>query len=153
MNLKINKETAKKLHAEVPSWFQKLLEDNFGIETFKKRDYTDIKTFEEACDEVGVDPLMATSPDDTIDEAAYKKLKIIVAAINNGWKPDWTNSNQHKFYPWFSLSSGSGLSGHAYVYIYSTSDVGSHLCYESSDKCKYAMEQFKSIYEDFFIIK
>jgi hypothetical protein len=149
MNLEINKETAKKLHSEVPAWFQKKLEEKFGVETFKKRDYTDIKTFEDACNEVGVDPLKVTSQDDTIDEAAYKKLKIIVAAINGGWVPDWTNSAQYKYFPWFRLSSGSGLSAHVSGYDSSGSSVGSRLCYESKEKCLYAMEQFKSIYEIF----
>ena len=154
--LKISKKTAVKLHPEAPEWFREVLNETFGENTFKPRDWKDIKTFEDACDALGISTNSHTpifDEDEAADEIAYKKLKVIVAAINQGWVPDWTNSDQYKYYPWFNLSSGSGFSVHGYGDDFSYSSVGSRLCFESKEKCLYAAEQFKDIYEDFFIIK
>jgi hypothetical protein len=117
-------------------------------------DFKTIKSFEDACRHLGIEPSTVISQNDTIDEAAYKKLKVVVDAINNGWKPDWSDHDQYKYFPWFEvLSSGSGFAFSGYGYYYSASSVGSRLCFESREKCLYAAEQFQSIYEDFFIIK
>lgn len=154
--LKISKETAIKLHPEAPNWFKKVLDESFGEDTFKPRDWHDIKTFEDACEALGITNESHTpifDEDEAPDEIAYKKLKVIVAAINQGWQPDWSNSDQYKYYPYFNLSSGSGFSGRGCDFGYSYSSVGSRLCFESKEKCLYAAEQFKSIYKDFFIIK
>ena len=154
--VKISKGTAIKLYPDVPAWFQDELIIMFGADAFKPRDWKDIKTFEDACEALGITTNSHTpifDEDEAPDEIAYKKLKVIVAAINQGWVPDWTNSNQYKYYPYFNLSSGSGFSGHDYDDRYSYSHVGSRLCFESREKCLYAAEQFKDIYEDFFIIK
>ena len=40
---------------------------------------------------------------DMRDLTAFLKLRIITAALNQGWAPDWTNSNEWKYYPWFCL--------------------------------------------------
>jgi hypothetical protein len=42
------------------------------------------------------------------DELAYKQLKLIVQAFNEGWTPDWTNGKWDKYYPWFKMGSPSG---------------------------------------------
>lgn len=154
--LKINQETAINLFPEAPGWFQKILNESFGEETFKPLDWHDIKTFEDACKVIGTteqefnEKFKATGLG--IDTIAYEKLKIIVATINRGWMPDWTNSNQCKYYPYFTLSSGSGFSGRGCVFSYSSSHVGSRLCFESREKCLYAANQFTDIYKDFFTI-
>src|ERR1035437_5555493 len=79
-------------------------------------DYKTIKTFEDACKKLGVDPSKLPDVSGILEEfakpiiAAYK-LMIIYKAINNGWKPNWSNSDQYKYYPWFYvLSSGFGFS-------------------------------------------
>lgn len=40
---------------------------------------------------------------DMRDMTAFLKLRIITAALNQGWAPDWTNENEYKYYPWFCL--------------------------------------------------
>ncbi len=114
--MKIDKTTAKRLFLESPQWFKERLIKKYGAEFFEKRDFNDIKTFEDACEELGIDPDEEFNGDDLIDEAAYKKLKVIVAAINQGWTPDWDNTDQQKWWPYFKLSSGFGFSHSYYVY-------------------------------------
>lgn len=145
--MKIEKETAKKLYPESPSWFREQLEEAFGKECFRKKDFGEIKTFEDACNEL--ENLTPIRNDEAPDEIAYKKLKIIVAAINQGWIPDWANTDQRKWYPWFNLSSGFGFSCTYYDCVYSVADVGSRLCFESEEKAGYAGNQFLELYKDF----
>ncbi|WP_407483293.1 hypothetical protein [Elizabethkingia meningoseptica] len=86
----------------------------------------------------------------TDDEIAYKQIKLISSALNEGWTPDWNDRNQTKYYPWFRMgSSGSGFSFGDYDCDGSGSRVGSRLCYKSSELAKYAGTQFISIYKKF----
>lgn len=87
----------------------------------------------------------------TTDEVAYKMLKEIVKAFNECWTPDWTDSSQGKYVPWFKMGSpsGGGFSFHDYVYWNTNSIVGSRLCFKSADLAKHAGQLFESIYKDF----
>ena len=121
-------------------------------------DYTTIKTFEDACKKVNTDPAKLPDVSGILEEfakpiiAAYKLL-IIYKAINNEWKPDWSNWDQYKYYPWFEvLSSGFGFSFSGFNYGSTYSSVGSRLCFESEEKAKYAGNQFLQLYKDFLTI-
>ena len=92
----------------------------------------------------------------TDDEIAYKKLKLIVSALNEAWIPDWQNDDQWKYYPWFDMD-GSSSSGR---FSFCDSDdrdsyshCGSRLCFKTRDLCEYAAKTFIDIYREFFIIK
>ena len=125
--------------------------------TSKKFDYKKIKTFKDACKKLGIDP--AKLPDlNGIPEEFHKpviagyKLMIVYKAINNGWKPDWSNYSQYKYYPWFEvLSSGFGFSGSYCFYAYARTDVSSRLCTDTSEKALYIAKQFEGIYKDYFL--
>ncbi|WP_156129402.1 hypothetical protein [Flavobacterium sp. AED] len=88
------------------------------------------------------------------DELAYKQLKLIVQAFNEGWTPDWTNSSQGKYYPWFKMGSpsGGGFSSYDYVRWLADSAVGSRLCFKSADLAKHSGQLFESIYKDFLTV-
>lgn len=157
--LEILKDNAIKAYNEGCTDVKKVLINLLGKETFIPKDIADsIKTFEDALKVLGI-----KYPSFTIDEdsgianditslEAYIKLIIITRALNEGWVPDWKNSNQYKYYPWFNLSSGSGLSFFDYVFLFSGSGVGSRLCFKSSELAEYAGKQFTDIYKDFFLI-
>jgi hypothetical protein len=154
MALKIEKEKAKRLFPEVPDWFKEELQKEFGKDAFKKRNFSDIKTFEDACTELELTQkdLLNIGNNDKPDEVAYKKLKIIISAINHGWIPDWNNTNQCKWFPWFNLSSGFGFSCSYYHFGYAGTGVGSRLCFETEEKANYAGEQFLELYKDFLTL-
>jgi hypothetical protein len=149
MSLTISKEKAKRLYPEAPEWLKKDLVDEFGIEFFKEEKYERIKTFKDACGVLNINPENVFTEYDTSDEIAYKKLKVIIQAINAGWTPDWNDDNQRKYYPWFNLSSGFGFSSSACLCDYADASVGSRLCFESEEKCIYTTNQFLDIYKDF----
>ena len=153
MAFKINKEVAKILYKESPDWFKSQLAEAFGEECFKKRNFSDIKTIEDACDEAGIShDSIFDSAKDSPDEIAYKKLKVVVKAINGDWVPDWSNSNQYKYYPYFKvLPSGFGFSASTYGTTDSGTFVGSRLCFESREKSDYAAKQFNDLYKQFLL--
>ena len=98
---------------------QELLINLFGkenVEPEQSKDVTErIKTFEDACKELGEyhpcvaawneykDTTMACeSNTEAADITAYLKLRIICAALNEGWKPQFTE-DEYRWYPWFYL--------------------------------------------------
>ncbi|MDD5013695.1 MAG: hypothetical protein PHW73_01160 [Atribacterota bacterium] len=121
-----------------------------------KFDYKTIKTFENACEKLNINPNYLPEVS-TIGEfgksiiAAYK-LMIIFKAINNGWIPDWNNRNEYKYYPWFEvLSSGFGFGSSHYDCVNVDTSCGSRLCTDTSDKALYIAEQFKAEYQEYFL--
>jgi hypothetical protein len=138
----------KKLFNESPDWFKQDLIDQFGENAFKPISFKDIKSFEDACEAMQVKPEDIIRDLDTVDEIAYKKLKVIAQAINQGWTPNWTDTDQPKWYPWFKLSSGFGFSSSYYHYTRTSTSVGSRLCFESEEKANYAGKQFEQLYKD-----
>ncbi len=84
------------------------------------------------------------------DEIAYRQLKLIVKAYNQGWTPDWKNSNQAKWYPYFEYKESSfGFSHTAYAYWYTDTGVGSRLCLENEKRARDAGKKFEKIYNTF----
>lgn len=75
-----------------------------------------VKTFEDACKELGEDHKLVQQFK-AIQEAiaedkeatAYFKLGIITAALNEGWKPDFTNNVEYRYYPYLCLWSKEEL--------------------------------------------
>jgi hypothetical protein len=126
----------------------------------KKFDYKTIKTFEDACKKIGVDQSgyealadVSSIPDEFRKSiTAHNKLLIIYKAINNGWKPDYSNWDQYKYYPWFKvLSSGFGFSLTYYLCDHTCTRVGSRLCTDTSEKALYIAKQFEALYQDYLL--
>jgi hypothetical protein len=80
-----------------------------------------------------------------------QKLVIIIKALNEGWKPNWNDRSECKYYPWFDLESGFVL--RSVSCNREISSVGYRLCFKSETLAKYAAAQFVDLYKDFFIIK
>jgi len=114
--------------------------------------YTDIKTFEDACACVGIDPKSFHESRKNLsdDTYAYEQLKVISKALNGGKHMDYTDEDEYKYYPWFNaVGSSAGFSFGDYRYVYAVSGVGSRLTYKTSDIAKYAGTQFLDIYNKY----
>jgi hypothetical protein len=152
--IELNQQELISLYNNANDSGKKLLENKYGKETFVKPNIMDrVKTAEQAFAIKGISIASIIQPNDAIDEVAYKVLKVIVEILNEGWVPDWKNNNQYKYYPWFDVSSGSGLSCLVCGARDSRSVVGSRLCFKSSELAKYAGKQFKKLYEQYFLLK
>lgn len=164
----------------------------FGEETFKPKDIMErVKTFEDACRELGEDHPFVRSyngyannihennKNDT-DILAYLKLRIICAALNEGWEPQFTE-DEWRYYPWFTLwtedelseksdewktdrhliSTGEYQTDYAGLVSAASSNapsfaialIGSRLCLKSDTLAVYCGKQFINIWADFCLIR
>ncbi len=120
----------------------------------------EIKTFEDACTKLGInaEEIKLTFPEQLNHHAkafiAHIKLVIITEALNDGWKPDWTNGEWDKYYAWFEMgsASGAGFSFGGYDCWGTSSYAGSLLCFKSRELAKYAGTQFEDIYKEAFVL-
>ena len=160
--LQVSEKTARQLYPSTTEDMKKILEDTFGKAFFSQDIKDRIKSFDDVLNELsvhnifGVKELLDYSGSDKDMKGALAMLKIslIAKALNEGWEPDWDNSGQPKYYPWFKYG-GAGV-GFAYSGCadgHSISSVGSRLCFKTSDLAIYAAKQFKDIYNEFLIIK
>lgn len=149
-----------------------------------------VKTFEDACRELGEDNHLveqyrvieenADFTSDGHDIFTYLKLRIIAAALNEGWEPQFTE-DEWRWYPWFTLWTEEELSEKseewkAARHLISTGDysgdfagfadsstnsapstadtgIGSRLCFKSEALATYCGKQFISLWADFNLIK
>ena len=153
-----------------------------------------VKTFDDALDVLGENhPFVqqwwnytATDDDadisikDNADLIAYYKLRIITAALNEGWKPKFTE-DEWRFYPWLSLHTkiswskmydsekedGIVLDNPAhpdayacYVYTHSNHEltesnvnISSRLCYKTDELARYSGQQFADLWTDYYLIR
>lgn len=115
--LEIEIPTGKK--AEWVDGFLKLVDSEQETTETKKdnRPITErVKTFEDACKELGEDHKLVqqfkaikTAIAEDKEATAYFKLCIITAALNEGWKPDFTNDEEYRYYPWLCLWTNEEL--------------------------------------------
>jgi hypothetical protein len=171
---------------------KKVLDALFGKEEAKKNiPVTErIKTFEDAVRELGETHDLVVAYRAVIemwkeeflgrDMVAYLKLRIIVAALNEGWEPKFVE-DERRWAPYFWLFTNAEIEkmddndkaklcrvvgrsyniAHAYgglVYTganlassYSYTSSGSRLAFKSEELAVYAGQQFIEIYRDFMI--
>ena len=155
MKLKIEKSNAQVAYDNADAAGKQLLEDMFPGE-FKPVLITDrVKTWADACAIKGIDPITSLpfqSPMDDMQLAVNATFQayIIFEVLNEGWKPNWNNSGEYKYYPYFDIRNG--FSCHAYRYGRSGTFVGSRLCFKSRELAEYAGKTFTDIYKQFFVI-
>ena len=154
--LEITLENAKKAYQDGSKETRKLMEQLFGSSVFKtSKNWEEIKSFELACEQVGADPvefvknLQASGYTD--DEISYKKLKLIIGVINGTWVPDYTNSNQPKWWPYFNCKSGFGFQSAITHYDDTNATLGSRLVLETEKKAIHMGTYFLSEYKSFLM--
>lgn len=162
----------------------------FTTETADNRPVTArIKTFEDACKALGNHPLvnhyryLVEEAEKQMDETgadivAFLKLRIVAAALNEGWTPDWGNKDQRKWYPWFYIlteqeyndldeeercrvvgrANNFANAGGGLVYAlannvssHSSTVSGSRLAFKSSELAEYCARQFGELWAAFLI--
>ena len=116
-----------------------------------------ITSFEEACQQLGLDPdksipdMSAAQPKHHAALIATAKMYIIAEALNGGWIPDWSNYDEYKYFPYFEMASfrfgGSHCNNSS---AYSTG--GSRLVYRTRALADYAGQTFLDLYKDMMVI-
>lgn len=97
-----------------------------------------IASYEDACRVLNIQPINEEAfnifpKEDQRSMLAYHKLTVITRALNNGWKPNWDDQNEWKYYPLFRYVN-AGLScahtnnpGYGYGCDYRLSALLSHV--------------------------
>lgn len=126
------------------------------VEIEAAKAYDHVKSYEDACRVLGVEPMdeqAMAAAGFRADEIGRRKLETITAALNDGWKPDWNDTNQAKYVPWFWIKRrpGQAYAGLAYAsapYAPSNTgaDFGSRLCFKNAAVARYAANQFTELY-------
>ena len=87
------------------------------------------------------------------DEVAYRIIKMLARTLNEGWIPDWSNSSEYKYYPWFEMRGSSGFRFDDCDNWASHSYVGSRLCFKTRELAEHAAKHFTPEYERLMVIK
>ena len=153
--LQITEQNARKLYKDATPEFKAALEDTFGKEFFSGSITDRIKTYEDACAELGIKPISDiefSALGLTKDEANYQKLKSVIRALVGEWIADWSNSDQNKWQPYFRLSGGVFVF-YGTDYRCSIADAGDGSClyFPTSELAEYAGKQFIEIYNGFML--
>jgi hypothetical protein len=117
-----------------------------------KKDIKDmVKSYEDACQVLGEQPVTDFG-NATPDEIAYKKLKTVIKALNEGWEADYRDADQCKWLPWFRVGpSGFAFVGTGCEYSYPDAGRAARLCLKSEELAAYAGKQFLNLWEDFIL--
>lgn len=141
-----------------------------------------IKTFEDACREIGIDAEAWNRDKISLglepDVLAFLKLRIIVKALNEGWEPQFTE-DECRYYPWFILYTreeynkldeeeksrvvyrsvsyadafgGVSCASAAFDSSYANAHFGVRLAFKTSELAAYCGRQFLDIWADFVFL-
>lgn len=111
-----------------------------------------IKTFEDAIKATGrpETPDFSNVPEDLREYfSAQYQMVVLIEALNEGWKPNWNNNNEPKYFPWFykeSVSSGCVFGGSDCRYSSASAGRGSRLCFKTRELAQYTGKQFIDIW-------
>lgn len=115
-----------------------------------------ITSYEDACKVLNIQPINeevfnAFPKEDQRSMLAYHKLTVITRALNNGWKPNWDDQNEWKYYPLFRyVNAGLSCAATANAASGTGARIGSRLCFPTSALAKYAAEHFADLYRDYY---
>lgn len=107
-----------------------------------------IKSFLDACKYLGINPKSVYSSEDSKNDIAFKKLKIIIKALNEGWYPDWENENEYKWVNYFKMKGG--FSCWATTYFNTGTRVPSALCLKNQELALHAVKIALKEYEEYY---
>lgn len=167
---------------------------DFETEKMPKLPITErVKSFEDACRELGYyNPFVVayntiisyTHFEEEVENAhdliAYLKLRIICAALNEGWQPQFT-ADEWRYYPWFYLYTKDELNqksadwkskrtivptgdyqteyadfacaGSHHTPSQTAAHLGSRLCFKNEALADYCGKQFIHLWADFCLIR
>lgn len=175
--LKLDEKQAVKLYPNAAPEFKALLESNFGIELFNKKITDRIKNMSDVFEVLGIDgdefendreyraekmfelakKLGMNDEDISDSEPCFLIRDFYVYALayvlNEGWNPDYSNTDERKWYPYFSLSSGFGFGGSTFGCDYVHATGGFRLCFKSEELSNYAGKNFTKYFKKHIINK
>lgn len=138
---------------------KQVLSDLFGKQVALYDNITDrVKSFEDACQVLGIStnvPEVKGLPRKHQKAIiANYKLIVIAEALNEGWKPNWQDSDEYKYYPWFDMSNPAGV-GYSSTYTTASNtdaNFGSRLCLKNRELAIYFGQTFTDLFNDSLLL-
>ena len=185
--IQFNKETLVAVYGNCNAVGRKAIKEQLGERLSEILPVTDrVKTFNDAVEELGEEHEAVKAyravewylRDQMSDIKAYLQLRIITAALNEGWEPQFVKG-EYRWYGWYdliskedyealsdeekgrcvgrSVNNASAYGGLVFSNAYGASsssdtNVGSRLAFKSEKLAEYAAKQFIEIYADFCLI-
>lgn len=155
--LQISEQKARELYKSGSGELRSILEESFGKDFFSQKITDRVKTYEDACRELSMNPLDENKLMKlglTKHDIAYQKLVTIAKSLNEGWVPDVCDNSVYRWYPWF-VTNGSPSSfafdvSH-YVNAYAFAGSGSRLCFKNKELSEYSGKQFIELWKQFIL--
>lgn len=154
INLQIKSSQARRLYQTADECLKTILEASAPCGFFSNKITDRIQSYEDACDELGEQPMDEKEMSKIgfrADEIARRKIETITRALNEGVVMDWENDSQRKYYPWFDASSGFDCDGTDCDYSIASAGLASRLCFKSDELARYAGRQFNQLYKEFMV--
>ena len=116
--------------------------------------------FAASCKLLGIsDEFVFDCADDHIKAIQSIYMLVIIAQAWNkidGFTPDWSDSSQWKYFPWFAYRKNKGHAGFVFANTYSTATAtyaifGSRICFKSSNRARQFGEMFTDLFNDFLL--
>ena len=152
--LQLSEQKARELYRSGSKELKTVLEESFGKDFFSQDVTERVKTYLDACHELGREPLDEKKLLElglTEHDIAYQKLTLIIEALNEGWKADVCDANVRRWYPWFKPNgspSSFAFRGSPYDHASAYAGSGSRLCYKTRELAEYSAKQFIDIWKD-----
>lgn len=158
ITLKISDKLARQVYPGAPDALKAILEESCGGKSFFSQKIADrVTSLDDVFEVMGIDPDDFYNDNDTDDERAYKEMKLVTKCLNEEWVPDYNNSNEQKWYPWFDLEkSKSNPSGFRLTGVDCTrtrSHVGSRLVFKTEELTRHAFKIIENSYRIYHTLK
>jgi len=130
---------------------EKLKIEEASVEAFGES--IGITSFEDACDRLGISKV---PPKKVMFDCfngkkflAEYQLTIIIKALNDGWYPNWDNSGENKYFPYFDMR-GCGFSYSNTRCNITFTTVPSALYLKSEELAVFCGKKFLHLYKDYY---
>lgn len=155
--LQISEQKARELYKSGSGELRSILEESFGKDFFSQKITDRVKTYEDACRELSMNPLDENKLMKlglTKHDIAYQKLVTIAKSLNEGWVPNVCDNSVYRWYPWF-VTNGSPSSfafdGSGYGSACAYAGSGSRLCFKNKELSEYCGKQFIELWKQFIL--
>lgn len=155
--LQISEQKARELYKSGSGELRSILEESFGKDFFSQKITDRVKTYEDACRELSMNPLDENKLMKlglTKHDIAYQKLVTIAKSLNEGWVPNVCDNSVYRWYPWF-VTNGSPSS---FAFLdsrcdraYANAGSGSRLCFKNKELSEYCGKQFIELWKQFIL--
>lgn len=156
--IQIPKKNAIAAYKVADKPLKKVLEELLGKENLLLGKITDqVKTFDEAYDifmeyDFTDELYRVLQVREKKELTCIDKLIIVARVLQEDWRPDYSNGDQRKWFPYFEYKkSGFGFSDTYYDFTLTYARCGSRLCLPTSELAEYFGKQFLSLFNEFLL--